>query len=128
MLRVTGRRGSVLVIDDEPLIVKVLAEVLGAEHDGSPARRAPRRPSPGSRAGERFDAIVCDLMMPQTTGMDLHETLCELAPAQARAMVFLREARSPRAHARSSSASPTGALEKPVDTDALRAKVRRLVG
>jgi CheY-like chemotaxis protein len=123
---VTGRRGSVLVIDDEPLIVKVLAEVLGAEHDVSCETRADAAIA-RIRAGERFDAIVCDLMMPQTTGMDLHETLCELAPAQARAMVFLSGgAFTPRARAFLERLADA-ALEKPVDTDALRAKVRRLV-
>jgi CheY-like chemotaxis protein len=40
-------------------------------------------------AGERFDIIVCDLMMPQMTGMDLHAALTRAAPDQAARMVFL---------------------------------------
>jgi CheY-like chemotaxis protein len=124
---VTGRRGSVLIIDDEPLILKVLAAVLGTEHEVFCETRA-ETVLARVRAGERFDAIVCDLMMPQTTGMDLHETLCEIAPAQARAMVFLSGgAFTPRARAFLERLSDA-ALEKPVDTDALRARVRRLVG
>ena len=39
----------------------------------------------GSRAGERFDVILCDLMMPEMTGMDLYAELGRLAPDQARA-------------------------------------------
>jgi PAS domain S-box-containing protein len=122
-----GRRGSVLVIDDEPLIVRVVAAILTPEHDvtcetGAEAALA------RLRAGERFDAIVCDLMMPQITGMDLYETLCEIAPAQAQVMLFLTggafTARASSFLERVSDA----ALEKPIDSKMLRDKVRRFVG
>ena len=39
--------------------------------------------------GERFDVILCDLMMPVMTGMDLHAALMALAPDQAERMVLL---------------------------------------
>jgi len=125
--RDTGRRGSVLVIDDEPLIVKMLAAVLTREHDVTCETRAEAALA-RVRAGERFDAIVCDLMMPQMTGMDLYETLCEIAPAQARAMVFLTGgAFTARARAFLERLSDA-ALEKPVDSGVLTARVRRFVG
>ena len=123
----TGRRGSVLVIDDEPLIVRVLAAVLAHEHDVTCETRAEAALA-RLRAGERFDAIVCDLMMPQMTGMDLYETLCEVAPAQARAMIFLSGgAFTARARAFLERVADA-ALEKPVDSDKLMATVRGLVG
>jgi CheY-like chemotaxis protein len=40
-------------------------------------------------AGQRFDAILSDLMMPQVTGMDLYDELCRIAPDQAKKMIFL---------------------------------------
>jgi signal transduction histidine kinase/CheY-like chemotaxis protein len=123
----TGRRGSVLVIDDEPLIVKMLAAVLGGEHDVTCETRAEAALA-RLRAGERFDAIVCDLMMPQMTGMDLYETVHELAPEQAEAMVFLSGgAFTARARAFLERVADA-ALEKPVDSGVLKARVRRLVG
>lgn len=33
-------------------------------------------------AGQRFDAILCDLMMPNLTGMELHAQLAKIAPDQ----------------------------------------------
>ena len=36
-----------------------------------------------------FDLILCDLMMPEITGMDLHAWLLEHAPALAISMVFM---------------------------------------
>jgi DNA-binding NtrC family response regulator len=39
--------------------------------------------------GDRFDAILCDLMMPNMTGMELHASLERVAPEQARRMIVL---------------------------------------
>ena len=122
----TRRRGRVLLVDDEPLIVKVLATMLTSEHDvtcETSAEAALAR----LRAGERFDAIVCDLTMPQLTGMDLHEALLTLAPDQARAMLFMTGgAFTPRARAfLDQLADP--ALDKPIDLQTLTARLRRMV-
>ena len=39
--------------------------------------------------GERFDAIVCDLMMPTIGGMGLYARVAEIAPDQAQRFVFV---------------------------------------
>jgi CheY-like chemotaxis protein len=43
----------------------------------------------GIRGGERYDVIICDLMMPEMDAMALHHELCQIAPAQAERMVFV---------------------------------------
>ena len=55
--------------------------------------------------GERFDAILCDLMMPGMTGMDLHEALSRLAPEQASRVVVLTGGAFTLERASSSTAS-----------------------
>jgi PAS domain S-box-containing protein len=84
----TGTRGKVLVIDDEPQIAETLARTLARDHDitveGS-GRDALRH----IVAGARFDAIVSDVMMPNMTGLELHEQLAQLAPDQAERLIFL---------------------------------------
>jgi two-component system NtrC family sensor kinase len=41
------------------------------------------------RAGHHYDAVLCDLMMPEVTGMDLYERVAELHPPSAERIVFL---------------------------------------
>ena len=40
-------------------------------------------------SSQQFDLILCDLMMPQVTGMDLHAALMQLDAAQASRVVFM---------------------------------------
>ena len=39
--------------------------------------------------GASYDLIVCDLMMPELTGMDLHDELCRAHSDQAERMIFM---------------------------------------
>jgi signal transduction histidine kinase len=82
------RRGRVLIVDDEPRLCAILARLLGAEHEVTTftsAASAVERIA----AGQRFDVIFSDLMMPGMSGMDLHAELSRIAPQQAKRMVFL---------------------------------------
>lgn len=83
-----GRRGRILVVDDEPLLRAALQRMLSPEHDVvavTSGLGAIERVSDG----ERFDVILCDLMMPEVTGMDLHAELLRLAPDQADKVIFM---------------------------------------
>ena len=82
------RRGRVLIVDDEPLLVKLFVRVLSQEHDltgETDARAALAR----LEAGERFDLIFCDLLMPKMSGIALHDAVARIDAEQARRMVFL---------------------------------------
>jgi two-component system NtrC family sensor kinase len=119
-------RTSVLVVDDEPLILKVVAQILGVEYDVTcepSARAALER----FRSGERFDLVLCDLMMPSFTGIDLYDALVEIEPDQARTMLFLTGgAFTPRAEAfleRIENAK----IEKPFNQATLLRRVREFL-
>jgi CheY-like chemotaxis protein len=113
------RRGKVLVIDDEPIIVKALKRLLVHEHEVTVAFSAGEARE-RILSGERFDVILCDLMMPQVTGMDLHAEFLLVAPEQATRMVFLTGgAFTPGARAFLDGV-PNQRIEKPFDTQHLR--------
>ena len=119
-------RAKILIVDDDPIVLATVTRVLAREHEVvgvSAAREATARVA----AGDRFDVIVCDLMMPEASGMDLHGELLRLAPEQAarivfitggaftpQALAFLERVRNPR-------------LEKPFDVQSLKAVVAGVV-
>ena len=128
MTMTARRRGRILVIDDEPAIAKALQRTLSAEHEVVAvclAEEALARIG----AGERFDVILCDLMMPQMTGMALHAELSRIAPEQADRMVFLTGgAFTPRARAFLDE-TPNQVVEKPFEARLLRALINeRILG
>ncbi len=121
-----ARRGRVLVVDDELSVGNALRRILAGEHDVV-ALTSARDAHDRIKAGERFDVIVCDLMMPEMTGMDLHAALQSGAPDQASRMVFLTGgAFTDKAKAFLTSVT-NPQMEKPFDTSALRALVRARV-
>ena len=115
----SSRRLEVLVVDDEPSVGSALCRLLGAQHQVAHepnASGALRRLS----AGERFDVILCDLMMPEITGMDLFARISAEWPDQAEHVVFCSAgAFTPGARAFLES-TPNPFLEKPFDFCALR--------
>jgi PAS domain S-box-containing protein len=83
-----GVRGRVLVVDDEPSICRTMDRLVGRAHEvvtvGSAVQA--QRVLEQDRA---FDVILCDLMMPEMTGMELHAWLVESHPALASRVVFV---------------------------------------
>jgi PAS domain S-box-containing protein len=119
----------VLVVDDESMIGRAIHRMLSPHYDVTVVTRA-RDALDRIHGGARFDVILCDLLMPEMTGMDLHDELVLTAPDQAEAMVFVTGgAFTPRAREFLAEMA-SRCIEKPFDTVALRAmvaeRVRRL--
>jgi CheY-like chemotaxis protein len=80
-------RARILVVDDEIILGNALRRSL-REYDVvalANAKDALARIS----AGERFDFILCDIMMPELTGVDFYERVLRLEPDQADRIVFM---------------------------------------
>jgi CheY-like chemotaxis protein/two-component sensor histidine kinase len=122
---VDAKGGRLLVVDDEPMILGALRRSLGGDYNVTcvgDGRRALER----LKAGERFEVILCDLMMPELTGMDLHAELEKIAPDQAARMVFVSGgAFTPRAR-EFLERVPNARVEKPIDLQNLRVLLRNL--
>lgn len=116
----------VLAIDDEEMFARLLPRVLRPHrvdvvHSG---REALAR----IEAGERWDVVLCDVMMPGMDGPAVHRRLLEVAPELAERTIFLTGgAFQPRAREYlESSGRPS--LEKPYQRATLRALVVEVAG
>jgi CheY-like chemotaxis protein len=75
------------------------------------------------RAGDRFDVILCDLMMPDVTGMALHTDLLQIDRDQADRMIFMTGGAFTPAARTFLSQVPNPRLEKPFEVTELQALV-----
>ncbi|KFE71959.1 response regulator [Hyalangium minutum] len=79
---------GVLVLDDEAAVGKALGRLLGTRHQVITFERA-QDALAHVTSGHRFDAILCDLMMPEMSGSQFHQELERLAPEQAQRVIFM---------------------------------------
>ena len=113
-------RGRILVVDDDPLVARSLAKLLARDHDVELSHEA-RGVALRILAGESFDVILCDLMMPEMTGMDLHAAIAEKCPEQAQRIVFITGGVFTPAARAFVGRTSNKVLEKPFDLKQLRA-------
>ena len=124
--RSDARRGSVLLVDDDTLFGRAIARVLSA-HDftfSSSGREAVEMVARGAR----FDVILLDVMMPETSGTAAYEEFMRIDPAQAARVVFLTGGVLTAAAQRFLEEVPNLRVQKPFDAGELRALVRKLMG
>lgn len=116
-----GMRRRVLVVDDEPVVGKSLRRLL-PEHDVLVATSAAEALR-AIEADPGVDLVLCDLMMPDISGIELFRSLEQRFPVVARRVVFITGgAFTPEASAfLRAAANPV--LEKPFDLRRLRALV-----
>jgi CheY-like chemotaxis protein len=85
--RPDGARARLLVVDDEQLIGSTIRRLLSAHE--VVALTDPREALARLTDGEHFDLVLCDLMMPQLSGMELYDAVAAARPEVARRMVFM---------------------------------------
>lgn len=120
------RRGRVLVIDDETLVVRGMVRILGKEHEVT-AVTAAKDALALCLDGQKFDVILCDLMMPQITGMELHGTVAKLDPDQANRIVFVTGGAFTERARSFFETTNNPRIEKPFDLKTLRHLVNELI-
>ncbi len=123
--RVT-RRGRVLVIDDEPTIGAIVRRALQKEHDVTILDGA-RGAIELIDRGVDYDVILCDVMMPEMTGIEFYTHVAGAYPDQARKIVFLTGGAFTPKSAEFMETVPNRRVEKPFDVAALRELVGDLV-
>ena len=115
------------MVDDEPAVASAIRRTLAPQHDVEVQGSAEGALAAIGR-GDRFDAILCDLMMPGMTGMELHEALARVAPDQAARVVVLTGGAYTERAREFLDRVALPRCEKPFDPSGLRETVRRVVG
>jgi signal transduction histidine kinase len=110
----------VLVIDDDDLVLTTIQRMLRGDHLATAVPTAVQALDL-LRAGRRFDVVLCDLMMPQMTGMAFHREVEALDPSLAPGIVYMTGgAFAPEAREFLNRIGPAACLEKPFTPEALR--------
>ena len=120
-----GRRLRVMIVDDQPHFLTSLRMALQDDFDlateGS-AKAALAR----VRGGERFDSIVCDLMMPDVTGMDFYDALARDNSELLDRMVFMTGGAYTERAQKFLTAVSNERIQKPFPPEKLEALLLRL--
>jgi len=116
-------RPRILMIDDEPLVARAAERVLSGFEVVSVGSAAAALEL--LNGGERFSAVICDLMMPQMTGMELHARLAEIAPEYAARFVFVTGGAFTEKAAEFLRTTRNPWVEKPFDPERLREAVEQ---
>jgi PAS domain S-box-containing protein len=123
---VATRRGKVLVIDDEESLAQAIRRYLSQDHEVEAVTSA-RVALDLLAGGARYDVILCDLMMPQITGMEVHSTVEKLDPRQAERIVFVSGGAFTEAARSFFETTTNPRVEKPFDLKTLRHLVNELI-
>ncbi len=83
----TVQRRRVLIVDDEPKILSTIQRAL-MMHE-TVAVSCGEEAIERIAKGERFDAILCDFMLPRMTGIEVHTAIDRIAPDQAKRIIFV---------------------------------------
>jgi signal transduction histidine kinase/CheY-like chemotaxis protein len=116
----SSRRGRLLIIDDEPMLLRAVSSALDGDHDVVVANG-------GEEAvalldvDRAFDLIICDLQMPVLDGVAVYEAMAQHAPERLGSLVFMTGgAVTARVQAFLARTRPR-VIEKPFDLDVIAA-------
>ena len=123
--RIPTAKARLLLVDDDPLVLSSMRKLL-REHEVETVLSG-REALAKLEAGERYDLVVCDVMMPEMTGVEFLEAVRERWPDQERCVVLMTGG-AVTAETRAFLESAPAVLEKPFTRDAVRDCLNRVRG
>jgi CheY-like chemotaxis protein len=119
---VRRRAGRILVVDDEALLGRAISVLLSDAHRVDVTTSA--KDALGRLLwGERYDIILCDITMPEMSGVDFYDEVHRMLPWQARRVVFMTGGIPSGPLRVRVAASGRMVLDKPIDSVQLRGVV-----
>lgn len=116
----------VLVIDDDTAVAKMIAHILRASHEVV-TETSPESALARLTAGEAFDLILCDITMPEMSGIQVYEAIHDLGRGLAARFAFMTGGGLSSEEDGYLSRAGVPRLEKPFRPAELRGRVRELI-
>jgi PAS domain S-box-containing protein len=112
-------RARILVVDDDELARSTLMRLLSRDHDVRVASSGVAAKAL-LEANAPFDLVLCDVIMPEVSGIELHEWVRARHPEWLDRIVFMTGGASNEAVASFLAAVPNTRIDKPFDARSLR--------
>ncbi|MBN2714745.1 MAG: response regulator [Deltaproteobacteria bacterium] len=120
------RRGTILIVDDEPAIIRSTRRILEKEHDILAAGTA-EEALDIMRANQNIDMLLLDVFMPGMSGLELAESLKRMSSPLAQRIIFMTGGASNMEISRFLNESNAPVLEKPLDIQLLNALISDMI-
>ena len=121
-----ARRGHILVIDDEPLVAALMADILGLEgYEVDTAKNG--REGVEKIAARSYDVILSDLRMPELDGVGLYRELERQHPHLLPRLAFVSGTTEPPEYASFLERTGATVLGKPFGITEVHRLVQRIL-
>ncbi len=124
--RASATRARVLIVDDEPAMCRTLEFLLRGTHEVTSVQGG-EEALQRLAASDAWDVVLCDLMMPGVTGMDVHARLAQLRPGAEARMVFMTGGAFTERATTFLAAAPNARLQKPFTAAEVDEAIRLVV-
>jgi CheY-like chemotaxis protein len=117
-----AKRASVLLVDDEPVLLRGLKRSLSG-HNVMTVTRVDQ--ALDLYRQHDFDIVFCDLMMPEASGIEFYSRLRELGPEHAERLVLMTGGALPDRLGYAPADLPSTCLLKPFNPEQLEQLIER---
>jgi CheY-like chemotaxis protein len=118
-------RVRLLVVDDEPAVGAAMRRIFAADHDVTVVYGG--REAIEAIEAAPFDVVLCDVMMPDLTGVEVYEAVRAARPELAARFVFVTSGAFDDRCREILSSIPNPVVPKPFDATILRATIERVL-
>jgi DNA-binding NtrC family response regulator len=115
--------GRILLIDDEPALLRLLGRVLGKAHETLAARDGESALALVRAHGAAIDVVLCDVTVGDTDGITLRDAIAAESPVLAERFTFITAGSLSAAMEARLRASGCPVMEKPLEPTTLLAHV-----
>ena len=118
-----GRRATVLIVDDDPLSIEVLAEALGGDYDIRFATNGTQALQMIEAPGDLPELVLLDMMLPDMDGYTLYARMKANAATRELPVIFVTSMNDSVSEAKGLEMGAADYITKPISPPIVRARV-----